>query len=186
MKTLYIDTHYLDIIIALIEDGKIIRHKEVINKKNNSEFIFPTIIEVLNDELFDEIIVVNGPGSFTGVRLGVTIAKTFAYALNIPIKVIDSLKVINVSTNNKKIALSDGNGYYIGKFNDNHESLEDYYYLNNNDFDLLADKDEYLREFKYDILKVYNYLEDKDSINPHSAKPIYVKKIGVEIDSKSK
>lgn len=186
MKTLYIDTHYLDIIIALLQDGKIIRHKEVLNKKNNSEYIFPTIVEVLNDEKIGEVIVVNGPGSFTGVRLGVTIAKTFAYTLNIDMKIIDSLKIVNISKNINKVALSDGNGYYIGEFDDNHEAVGEYYYISNKDYDDLKNKNDYCNEYSYDIEKVYAYLKDKDSINHHSAKPIYIKKIGVEIDSKSK
>lgn len=181
MKTLFIDTHYTDIIIALLENGKIAIKKEVINKKNNSEYIFPTIVDVLNDEKIDEVIVVNGPGSFTGVRLGVTIAKTLAYSMKIKLKVIDSLKVVNVSTDNKKIALSDGNGYYIGVFNENNHETQEYVYVNNNDFCDEA----YFKDYILDIEKVVNYLSNKSDINPHSAKPIYIKKIGVEIDKKS-
>jgi len=181
MNTLFIDTHYLDIIIAYLENGSIVDKKEVINKKNNSEFIFPTIIDVLKDKKIDEVIVVNGPGSFTGVRLGVTIAKTFAYSLKIGLKTIDSLKVVAISTNNKKIALGDENGYYIGYFNNNYDQIKEYIYLSNDEFNNLDDKDEYTKEYILDIERVYGYLKNKDTINCHEAKPIYVKKIGVEL-----
>ena len=181
MNTLFIDTHYLDIVIALLKDGNIVDKKEVINKKNNSEYIFPTIVEVLNNQKIDEIIVVNGPGSFTGVRLGVTIAKTFSYSLKIGLKTIDSLKVVAISAQSKKVALGDENGYYIGCFNDKYEQIKDYIYLSNDDFNKLDDKDEYYKEYKLDIEAVYNYLKDKEYINCHEAKPIYVKKIGVEL-----
>ena len=186
MKTLFIDTHYLDIIIALIENGNVVRHEEVINKRNNSEYIFPTIVKVLGDESIDEVVVVNGPGSFTGVRLGVTIAKTRAYTLKISLKKIESVKIVEISTNAKKVALGDSNGYYIGCFDNNHQAITDYYYLSNNDFEKLEDKDEYTKDYILDIEKVIDYLKNKESINPHSAKPIYVKKIGVEIDKASK
>ena len=51
------------------------------------------------------LLVVNGPGSFTGIRIGMTIAKIIAYSLNIPIKLIDSLliKALNVDTITKYI-----------------------------------------------------------------------------------
>ena len=181
MNTLFIDTHYLDIIITLLKDGIVVNKKEVINKKNNSEYIFPTIIDVLKDEKIDEIIVVNGPGSFTGVRLGVTIAKTFAYSLKISLKTIDSLKVVAISTSSKKVALGDGNGYYIGYFNDKYEPIKPYIYLSFEEFNSLSDKNEYIKDYILDVEKVNNYLKDKESINPHEAKPLYIKKIGVEI-----
>ena len=64
--------------------------------------MFPAIKELIDEQKLDEIIVVNGPGSFTGVRLGVTIAKTLAYTLNIPIKTISSLEVSSISNNAQK------------------------------------------------------------------------------------
>ena len=185
MKTLFIDTHYLDIIIALLENGKIVNKEEVINKKNNSEYIFPTLVKVLNDENIDEIIVVNGPGSFTGVRLGVTIAKTLAYTLKIGLRTIDSLKVVSISTNAKNVALSDENGYYVGHFNSSHDKIDEYTYLSNDEFNKIPNKEEYITEYRLDIEKVSNYLKTEDYINAHKAKPIYIKKIGVEIDKKS-
>ena len=94
MNTLFIDTHLWDIIIILLHDGLVVKKEEVKNKKNNSEYIFPSIVKVIDGIKLDEIIVVNGPGSFTGVRLGVTIAKTLAYTLNIPIKTIPKTIII--------------------------------------------------------------------------------------------
>ena len=67
MKTLFIDTHYMDIIIALLDNETIISKKEVINKKNNSEFIFPTIIDVIKDENIKV-----GDGVSTFAQLGYT------------------------------------------------------------------------------------------------------------------
>lgn len=183
MYTLLIDTHLWDIIIVLLKDGKVVNKEEVINKKNNSEYIFPSIIKVIDGIKLDEIIVVNGPGSFTGVRLGVTIAKTFAYTLNIPIKVITSLEVMSITYNNAKVAFSDNNGYYLANFTNN-ENIE-YKYITEDEFDLLEDKDEYITKYEIDIEKVYKFLKDKKTINPHEVNPIYVKKIGVEIDKKS-
>lgn len=184
MSTLFIDTHLWDITIILLKNGKVVNKKEVINKKNNSEYIFPTIIEVIDNEHIDEIVVVNGPGSFTGVRLGVTIAKTLAYTLNIPIKPITALKVMAISNNSYKVAIDDNNGYYLGEFDEKYQEKIEYLYLNkaenyNNNIE------GYDLNYNIDAEKVYEYLKDTDSVNPHGVNPIYIKKIGVEIDKKS-
>lgn len=181
MKTLFIDTHFKDIIVVLYENGKVVDKGEVINKKNNSEFIFPTIIKVIDGIKIDEIIVVNGPGSFTGVRLGVTIAKTLAYTLNIPIKCISSLQSVSVSTNSRKIALSDDNGYYIGNFDDMNNLVEDYFYVDNETFHMMDKDNKYITEYILDFEKIFKFVKENVlPVNPHAVKPIYVKKIGVE------
>src|SRR5699024_3814977 len=43
----------------------------------------------------DEIVVAKGPGSYTGIRIGITTAKTMSWALNIPLYVVSSLEVLS-------------------------------------------------------------------------------------------
>ena len=185
MKTLFIDTHLNDIIVILLDNGKPVDKREVINKKNNSEFMFPAIKELIEGQKLDEIIVVNGPGSFTGVRLGVTIAKTLSYTLNIPIKTISSLEVSSISNSTKKVSISDGNGCYLGEFDNNWKPTKEYIYVNNSDFINMENSCEYIDNYKIDIEKVYKFLKNVNPVNVHSVKPLYIKKIGVEIDKKS-
>ena len=186
MYTLFIDTHLWDILIYLLKDGKIVDKECVINKKNNSEYIFSSIVKVIDGIKLDEIIVVSGPGSFTGVRLGVTIAKTLAYTLNIPIKTVTALECMAISNNVYKVAFSDSNGYYVGNFNESFNLIEDYSYLKDQDFVNLNTNNDYLTEYNIDVEKIYTFLKNRKSINPHQVKPIYIKKIGVEIDKSSK
>lgn len=183
MTTLFIDTHLNDIIVYLIKDNIIVNKGEVINKKNNSEFMMPTITNVIGDETLDEIIVVNGPGSFTGVRLGVTIAKTLAYTLKTSIKTISALKVMAISNNTRSVAIDEGNGYYVGIFDDSYEKLEDYKYISKKDD---FDESNYDMNYNIDVLKIIEYMKDVEEENPHGVNPIYIKKIGVEIDKESK
>lgn len=176
MKTLFLDTHYNDILVVLFNDGIVVDKCEVINKKNNSEFIFPSIVSVIDKVTLDEIMVVNGPGSFTGVRLGVTIAKTLAYTLNIPIKTVTSLECMAVSSKSLHVAFSDSNGYYTGDFKANYKEPI-YKYLSNTEINL----NDYIINPKYDYELIYDYVKNnKISENPHGVKPIYIKKIGVE------
>lgn len=188
MKTLYIDTHSEQVELVLFQDGTYFRRTSENVANHHSSVIMPLLQKLLNDlsirvtDLTD-IIIVNGPGSFTGVRLGVTIAKTLAYTLNIPIKTITSLEVMAVSSNSKNVLINDGNGYYVGIFGDNFEKNDDYKYINKSE---MLDISNYQTEYKIDPEKVYEFLKAKESINSHSVNPIYIKKIGVEIDKESK
>ncbi|MBE6140730.1 MAG: tRNA (adenosine(37)-N6)-threonylcarbamoyltransferase complex dimerization subunit type 1 TsaB [Firmicutes bacterium] len=177
MKTLLIDTHLWNVTIILYSDGQIKRKSELIGLKNNSEFIFPEIIKVLENDDIDNIIVINGPGSFTGVRLGVTIAKTLAYTLKIPIRVISSLECMAISSNNKHVAISDNNGYFIAKFNNDMTLQENYKYLTNEEF---KKEENIVTNIILDFNKIYNYAINKEALNPHFVNPLYIKKIGVE------
>jgi tRNA threonylcarbamoyladenosine biosynthesis protein TsaB len=99
MKVLAIDTSNFVMGIALVED-QIVKGELITNlKKNHSVRVMPAIqsllaeCEVAPKEL-DFIVVAKGPGSYTGVRIGVTIAKTLAWTLQIPIVGVSSLEVL--------------------------------------------------------------------------------------------
>lgn len=98
MKVLAIDTSNYTLGVALLDGGQV-KGEYITNlKKNHSVRVMPAIEALMNDcdikpaEL-SKIVVAKGPGSYTGVRIGVTIAKTLAWTLNIPLVGISSLEV---------------------------------------------------------------------------------------------
>ena len=180
---IFIDTHLNDLVIILENNNKIIKEKIIKAEKNNSTLIMPTIKEVLDNIIPSSIIVVNGPGSFTGVRLGVTIAKTLAYTLNIPIRTISSLECMAVSTNlnsKKRVGFSDNNGYYIGNFDSNNSLIDKYIYLSNREYNDYYYKNEVIDNIELDYLKIIEFAILKSPINAHEVNPVYIKKIDVE------
>ncbi|WNS80388.1 tRNA (adenosine(37)-N6)-threonylcarbamoyltransferase complex dimerization subunit type 1 TsaB [Domibacillus sp. DTU_2020_1001157_1_SI_ALB_TIR_016] len=102
MKTLAIDTSTYTLSIGLA-DGDVILAEQVTNvKKNHSIRVMPAIQTLMNEadikpEDLEKIIVTNGPGSYTGVRIGVTIAKTLAWTLNIPLAAVSGLASLAAS-----------------------------------------------------------------------------------------
>jgi tRNA threonylcarbamoyladenosine biosynthesis protein TsaB len=99
MKVLAIDTSNYVLGIALL-DGNILIGEYTTNlKKNHSVRAMPAIEQLMKEcdvepKDLGKIVVANGPGSYTGVRIGVTIAKTLAWTLGIPIVGVSSLEVI--------------------------------------------------------------------------------------------
>ncbi|GGJ79660.1 tRNA threonylcarbamoyladenosine biosynthesis protein TsaB [Anoxybacillus voinovskiensis] len=99
MKVLAIDTSNVVMGIALVDDGTV--KGEVITniKKDHSTRAMPAIQALMADcriapKDLNLIVVAKGPGSYTGVRIGVTIAKTLAWTLNVPIVGVSSLEVL--------------------------------------------------------------------------------------------
>ena len=176
MLTLYINTCLNNVDICLFKDASIFKHELIQNVKNGSEVIMPTISKVIGNSNLNDIIVVNGPGSFTGVRLGVTIAKTFAYTLNLPIYTINSLQVARVSIEDDTIPVIHQNtDYYVES--DNKELM----CLNSDQFNDYSTHCKCIINPKTNYEKVYSFVKENiKSINPHSVKPEYVKKISVE------
>lgn len=189
MYSLFISTFDKTLIIGLLKDGKVIEEVKNNSNQNHSELVMPIIENIFESNKLDvkslnEILVVNGPGSFTGVRLGVTIAKTLAYTLNINIKTITSLECISVSNKsnkNKLVTISDLKGKYVGYFDKNNNLLKDLCYLKNDLFEeYIKDKKEYLiTNNEFDLENIYLYMKSKECLNPHFVNPIYIKNIEV-------
>lgn len=175
MYILFIDTHQ-NTNLALFKDDCLINNLNS-NELKQSTIIIPllkTMLEECNVELkkINEIIVVNGPGSFTGVRLGVTIAKTIAYQLNIPIKCLSSLDLIAIMDDYKNhyYGVKDAKGIYLGKNEDGKLSIN---YKNNNEIK----EQDIVTDVTYNYKKLINYFDKLTSIEPHKVNPLYVKKI---------
>ncbi len=99
MKYLFIDSATTNLVVAIINDGKIAYMYDNNDGHDTSSKMMPVLAEAfdsagLKPQDIDKIFVVNGPGSFTGIRVGLTVAKTMAYTLNIPIVSVSSLEVM--------------------------------------------------------------------------------------------
>jgi tRNA threonylcarbamoyladenosine biosynthesis protein TsaB len=99
MKALAIDTTNNVLGIAIVDEEKVIGEYITNLKKNHSVRAMPAIERLLNDcdlnpKQIDKIVVASGPGSYTGVRIGVSIAKTMAWSLQIPIVGVSSLEAL--------------------------------------------------------------------------------------------
>ncbi|SDO15656.1 tRNA (adenosine(37)-N6)-threonylcarbamoyltransferase complex dimerization subunit type 1 TsaB [Alkalicoccus daliensis] len=98
-KILAIDTSTYVMGVALTE-GEQLEAEIVTNKKeNHSVRLMPAIRSLMDQagwkpEHLDAIAVAQGPGSYTGVRIGVTTAKSMAWALDIPIIGVSSLEIL--------------------------------------------------------------------------------------------
>jgi len=85
--------------ICLSDNGNYIGKEEHLNQKNHASFLQPAIRQILEktgkklNEL-DAVAVTGGPGSYTGIRVGMSSAKGLCFALNKPLIVINTLLVI--------------------------------------------------------------------------------------------
>lgn len=96
---LNIDTAVDKAIISIAKDGEILQEAINNEQKDHGAFLQPAIQSILKkagihlSEL-DAIAVVAGPGSYTGLRVGMATAKGLCYALNKPLITIGSLHVL--------------------------------------------------------------------------------------------
>ena len=135
MKILAIDTSSNICSVAILEDETIIDEINLDNGKTHSENLMPIINEILNKNrvLLQEINLISccvGPGSFTGIRIGVASIKAIAEVQNIPIASVTSLETLaRIDESNKiKVSLIDArnNQVYCGIFDEQLNLKEDF------------------------------------------------------------
>jgi universal bacterial protein YeaZ len=202
MKSLFINTSSFFMSVAILDDNKVLFKMEEEIRVDMASKIVPYIELSFDNVSFDiedidKIFVVTGPGSFTGVRVGVTAAKTIAWALNKKIIPISSLEFIATTTIEKEYripAIDARRGFvYAGVYDNELNSILDDCYIK------LEDLNQYLEKgtiISYDdiegsikpntdiskIVKLHSM--DKD-INPHEIKPNYLKLTEAEENKKN-
>ena len=198
MRYLYIDTSSSYLYTAIVENNTLISEIKEEYGQSLSEVALPKIVSMfeknnLTAKDIDKIIVVNGPGSFTGIRIGITIAKVYAWSLNIPITTIYSLEAMAVSSNSEKYhipminarrgyvfaAIYDKDNNVVLKpqhikledLNKHIEKLPDYEIITNDEFEDITN----ISTYNPNMLKIITTFKDKETINPHSVNPEYLK-----------
>ena len=111
MKILCIDTSSKLCSVAILENTTLINKLELDNGLTHSETLMPLIKDLLeksNLSLKDINLLVSdiGPGSFTGIRIGVATCKAFSDSINIPCVGISSLEVLAYNSKNDGIICS--------------------------------------------------------------------------------
>ena len=102
---LNIETATKNCSVALAKDGKTIICKEIAQEGySHAELLHVFIEEIIQEAGIDfkelnAIAVSKGPGSYTGLRIGVSAAKGLSYALDIPLISVDTLKVLASQVN---------------------------------------------------------------------------------------
>lgn len=99
MNILAMDTSNQVLGIALLKDDQLIGEITTNIKKNHSVRLMPAIDQLMREvtmtpQDLDKIVVAKGPGSYTGVRIGLTTAKSMAWALDIPVVGVSSLEAL--------------------------------------------------------------------------------------------
>lgn len=99
MIWLGIDTANTPLSVAIVKDGNVLTEVNSSMALNHSLRAMPVIEELFRTvqmvpKQLDAIAVSEGPGSYTGVRIGVTIAKTLAWTLQVPLVGVSSLKAL--------------------------------------------------------------------------------------------
>lgn len=176
IKTFYSDELHGDLSVKIFE---------VIQECINGAEILPTDIE--------KIYAVTGPGSFTGVRIGVTIAKTFAWAKNIIVVPISSLETLASTPfeTDYIVPMIDARRdcVYAGIYDKNVETImaDSYISLESLKNNLPKEgtctfvTDDNINYFdnilksNIDILKIVNKHKNDKAVNPHELNPRYLK-----------
>lgn len=111
MLTLCIDTAYKFLTCALIKDDEIISSISYECFKRQSEEVFKALDKVfieanIDKKEIDSICISKGPGSYTGIRIAMTIAKVMAEVFNIDLYTISTLRLYASNNENTLVVMN--------------------------------------------------------------------------------
>lgn len=203
MICLFLDTSSDNLIVTLLNDDNIIFEKNIKSLRDHSTYLVSIIDEAfksnnLEPKKLDKIFVGIGPGSFTGTRIAITVAKTLAYSFNIDLVPVSSIEEFIYDVYDYD--------YYVPVLEEKKDMLYFSVFDKNKDRiieDTYASREEfldYLKEYNgkiaiisdsiydgYDtvtkninVCEMLKYIKNRTPVNPHNLKPNYIKRIEVE------
>lgn len=194
MKTLFLDTSSFLVNVTILDSDKIIYTHSEKNDNKLSDRVFDIIEDCfeksnIKGRDIERIFVVNGPGSFTGIRIGLTIAKTMAWALKIPVFKVSTLELMLSGANEEAIALiKDRNDFvYYGKYSQNLDVIDNDFYCLLGSIDtenaVVYSYDSFDFNVKEPVINIPRLIvkhEADEEINPHLLAPNYLKRTDAE------
>ena len=194
MYQLLLDSSNIFLSVGLAKDGKVVDKISYEAWQRQSEMMVTEVDNILkrnnvDKSALDGVVVGIGPGSYTGVRIGVTIAKTIAYALHIKLYAKSSLSllkhreipticVFNARSGRSYFAVYEGKKQIEKDTVLENEKVLDYIknhpnYLVNGDTNQLG-----LESGEFDIIENLADFDKNEEVDVFRLNPVYLKDLG--------
>ena len=195
MYQLLLDSSNVYLSVGVAKDGKVIDKIYYEAWQRQSEMMVTEVDNILSKskiakEDLDAVVVGIGPGSYTGVRIGVTIAKTIAYALKIKIYAKSSLSLLKHAEKPTICLFNARSGRSYFAVYEGHKVIEKDCVKTNEEVlayihdhpDYLVNGDTYqisLESGEFDILEnLADFNKDEEVKNVFALNPVYLKELG--------
>ena len=192
MATILLDSSNTNLSVGIAKDNVLLDYISYEAWQRQSEYMIVELNKLLEKhnikkEDITDVIVAKGPGSYTGVRIAITIAKTIAVALDAKLYAVSSLRVQKDGTV-PSICLINArsNRSYVGVYQNQEVLLNDCIMKNDEVMKYIEDHPDYsvcgdtkylnIQGIESNTMKEMLDLKDSlESINPLSLKPVYMK-----------
>lgn len=199
MKTIVMDSANKYLVVALYENQKCLASLQEEGNRKQSEYAIVYLQKLLQENYlkmsdFDEMVITIGPGSYTGVRVALTIAKTLNATMNIKVKTVSSLKAM--AGMKKAISILDARSHklFLGIYNEGKVIVDDClinidefenYQKQYSDYEIVGDahlvgipeKEVDLADHIYTLSTLEKEIENVDGLVPRYIKEVEAKKI---------
>ena len=192
MVTILLDSSSTNLSVGIARDNLLLDCVSYEAWQQQSEYMIPELNKLLEKHHvslgeIEDVIVAKGPGSYTGVRIAITIAKTIATALNIKLYAVSSLRAQKDGKNPSICLINARSGRsYMGVYEGEKTILEDCIMKNDDVVKYIDEHPHYsvCGDIKYlglerietnNIKEMLNLKPVLETINPLSLKPVYMK-----------
>ena len=192
MVTILLDSSNTNLSVGIAKDNVLLDYISYEAWQRQSEYMIVELNKLLEKHKIDkseikEVIVAKGPGSYTGVRIAITIAKTIALALDAKLYAVSSLRVQKDATCPSICLINAISGRsYVGVYQDQKILVDDCIMKNDDvlkyieahpDYSVCGDTRYLGLEGKElnNLQAMLDLKESLDSINPLALKPVYMK-----------
>ena len=135
MYTVGVDTSHQFLLLALLKDDRLVEGVQLDCFKHQSEYLIPEISKLLERHgleasNIDSFVVAQGPGSYTGVRIGMTMAKVLGSLMNKDVYTLSTLQLYAGLEDCYVIMDARARRVYVGRYKDGKPLMEDTIYTN--------------------------------------------------------